>query len=370
MRMIASLHDQKQANNFSLYLRNQGIANTCEVHFDPSIEQIVCKIWVHDEDELPKANTLYEEFQRDPNDPKYQLYTLQSESTLSAIKNPNYGKKTQKKESSLGLVAFILLLCVGIFLGNLFQQNQKEEGQIRYPLITPVQKWLLFDIPPALIALDRAFFAYDITPSTRLEDLSPEAKKALTTAKSLPYFQGFYNYALASIQQKPIPSGPLFVALRKGQVWRLFTPAILHRDLLHILFNMLWLWLLGKQMEKRLSTLQLLIFILITGSIANTCQYLMSGPMFLGFSGVIMAMAGFIWMRQRIAPWEGYPIAKSTFVFLTFFVFAMVALQLASFFLEISGRSFLFNIANTAHIAGGVAGALLGRSNFFAWRIS
>ena len=39
-----------------------------------------------------------------------------------------------------------------------------------------------------------------------------------------------------------------------------------------------------------------------------------------------MGMAGFIWMRQRKAPWEGYPLHPSTFSFLGLFYFGHVIL--------------------------------------------
>ena len=43
---------------------------------------------------------------------------------------------------------------------------------------------------------------------------------------------------------------PLFEKIRQGELWRLFTPCILHRDFLHILFNMIWVWILVKQIEE------------------------------------------------------------------------------------------------------------------------
>jgi GlpG protein len=130
---------------------------------------------------------------------------------------------------------------------------------------------------------------------------------------------------------------------------------------------MAWLWLLGKQIEGRLGKGKMVLFILITGVLANTAQYLMGGPDFLGFSGVIVGMVGFIWMRQKCAPWEGYPLQRSTILFIMVFVGAMLLLEVLAMTLEyfqviqLSG-----GIANTAHIVGGVVGALLGRLRFFA----
>ena len=122
-------------------------------------------------------------------------------------------------------------------------------------------------------------------------------------------------------------------------------------------------------MEKRLGFFKLLVFILITALITDVCQYLMSGPNFLGLSGVIMAQAGFIWMREKKAPWEGYTIQKATLYFLAFYVIAFVLLQIVSFFMERAGmNSIAPSIANTAHIVGALLGLLMGRMHYFsAW---
>jgi GlpG protein len=132
---------------------------------------------------------------------------------------------------------------------------------------------------------------------------------------------------------------------------------------------MLWLIVLGKQIEQRLQPWRYGLFILITAIISNTAQYLMSGPNFIGFSGVLVGMLTFIWVRQKIAAWEGYQIDRLTLIFMLIFVISMAAIQVLSFLAE---KSFEFafspNIANMAHLIGGLVGYFLGRLNFFSWR--
>jgi len=64
---------------------------------------------------------------------------------------------------------------------------------------------------------------------------------------------------------------PFLEKIRQGEVWRLFSPVLLHGTWLHILFNMAWLWLLGRQIEQRLGILKYLIFSVIVGVIAKRC---------------------------------------------------------------------------------------------------
>ncbi len=337
MRIIGTLENQGQAKRFSSYLRSKHIENTCEITFNKQSETISCTIWVHDEDDVDESKSFLDQFLNDPNAPEFNTIE-ESRPKISAIANPHPTKlntKPHAKSFFMGVTYFFLGLCVLIFLLNWMQEisiAKSQEGK-RLVLITPIQSLLLYDEPVALIKLDQFLQKNPIDPSTTMKDLSPEIQGELNALNELPYFRGFYAWFVSRISSKitPLPKGPMFVKIKQGQVWRLFTPCVLHKDLLHILFNMLWLWVLGKQIEMRVPRFRLVLFILIVGIVTNTLQYLMSGPYFLGFSGVIMGMAGFIWMRQKIAPWEGYPLNKSTLLFLLFFVVAMVLLQGVSF---------------------------------------
>jgi GlpG protein len=107
----------------------------------------------------------------------------------------------------------------------------------------------------------------------------------------------------------------------------------------------------------------------ITAAFTNTAQYLISGPNFIGFSGVICAMLAFIWQRQKDAPWEGYQVQKSTFNFMMIFIFGMVALQSFAFALEAAtGTTIPTSIANAAHVFGLGLGFILSKVPYFTKR--
>jgi len=95
---------------------------------------------------------------------------------------------------------------------------------------------------------------------------------------------------------------------------------------------------------------------------------MMSGPNFLGYSGILCAMLSFIWVRQRKAAWEGYVLQDSTMGFMLLFLITVAVIQLASFYMEINGKTaFAIAIANTAHFTGLILGYILGHLNFFSW---
>ncbi len=266
------------------------------------------------------------------------------------------------------ITLWIIGICFLLFFVDLAQSFTMGKSPGEAPIttgITPLQRSLLFDYPDNLSALDDMAKEYDIHSMEELKKTPKEIQKRFYKMSARPVWAGVVNQALFHL-----PNAALFEKIREGQVWRLFTPSLLHKDMLHILFNMSWLWLLGVQIEKRLKKGKMLLLILLLGIFSNVAQYLTGGPYFMGFSGVITGLAGFIWSRQRVAPEEGYPLAKATLQLIFYFVIAMVLLGWMFLTLQALGITrFSLPIANTAHVVGGVSGVILGRINFFKVRV-
>ena len=153
---------------------------------------------------------------------------------------------------------------------------------------------------------------------------TPEAAPLVQEFGKHPPWMGVYNIMLAPKDHRAILwKGEFLSKVRHGQIWRLFTPVILHIGFLHLLFNMLWLVVLGKMVEFNMGRIRFVLFILVSGIFSNLCQYIMTGPLFLGISGVLAAFIGYIWVRKKIAPWEVYFIRKETLYF--FFQLSLVS---------------------------------------------
>ena len=111
--------------------------------------------------------------------------------------------------------------------------------------------------------------------------------------------------------------GPL---VQSGEIWRLFTVALVHGGLTHLFFNMFSLLVLGNPVEASLGKARFLVIFfvsLLTGSLASI--YLNSAPQVsVGASGAVFGLFGaFIAMRKMIS--EGvrdiYVIIGLNFVF-------------------------------------------------------
>jgi membrane associated rhomboid family serine protease len=136
----------------------------------------------------------------------------------------------------------------------------------------------------------------------------------------------------------------------------LFTSQFLHSGWMHILWNMIYLWIFGDNVEDRLGHAPYLLFYLLAGAAAALLQILFnpfSGVPMLGASGAIAAVMGAYFVL--------YPQSRVlTAIFLLFF-FDLVEIP-AIFFL---GIWFLLQVASGVGSLG-VANAAGGGTAFWA----
>jgi GlpG protein len=393
MRLLCTLNNEAQGQILGSYLAKIGIDNQIEIDTNTDwgsneYGNINCRIWVYDEDQFDQAQSIADDFFKSPDDAKFQISERAAKSILEPVQSSikkapqNLVRATRDfsfNRESLGVITlYLLVLCAIIFIFDQLTSPKYERISTAIPYTpvfsSPLKKQLLYDYPHAFVYIDKLVSLYGIEKLQAPEDLPAEGKYLIEQYLTTPYWQGIYNQIVSRL--KHITSNwdfkaPMFEKIRQGEVWRLFTPALMHYDIFHIFFNMIWLIVLGRQIEQRIGKWKYILFVLATGIFSNTCQYLMSGINFLGFSGVLCAMLTFIWVRQRRAAWEGYQMQGGTFAFVAFFILAMFALQLSSFLFEVFGTlSIPSGIANTAHLAGALIGYILGRWNFFAWKPS
>jgi GlpG protein len=139
-----------------------------------------------------------------------------------------------------------------------------------------------------------------------------------------------------------------FSLINQGQVWRLFTPALIHFGFMHVLFNLLWWKDLAKLIETHKGSIFLLLFLIVTGIFSNILQAIMVGANFGGLSGVVYALLGFIWIYKLVNKNFPFQLPKSD-----------VMLMIGWFVLCLFDV-FPFGVANWAHGGGLAMGMILG----------
>ena len=95
---------------------------------------------------------------------------------------------------------------------------------------------------------------------------------------------------------------PTLAQFTDWQAWRYVTPAFIHFSVLHLVFNLLWWWYLGGQIEQRLGSGKLFILLIVGAALPNIAEFFVSGPRFGGLSGVVYALLGYSWLRARLQP--------------------------------------------------------------------
>ena len=199
--------------------------------------------------------------------------------------------------------------------------------------------------------LGRAWRAQPVTLGAMLLSVLGAAIVAFDTGLAWLHWLTFTDF-------RPLPGGRLAfesvaATYARGEYWRLLTPVFLHFGVLHLAFNTLWLWELGRRIEAARGRLTLLAVLVLTGAGGNIAQYLFGGGvMFGGMSGVIYGLLGYAWVWNRVSGAPGLALPRGLMpVMLGWLVLCMSGVVEAIGF----GA-----IANAAHGAGLAIGALLG----------
>ena len=297
MRIIGHLNKESAAQLFVDYLYVKGVDS--EMEWDGGERW---EIWVHEEEQFALAKQLLGEFAANPGAPKFADVGLQAKKMRreAAEKEDRYRKRVKSRAETVAalrrpkigkLTMGLMMVCVGIFL--LMMLNESMNAQIRHYL-----------------SISTPYFKKDDFEKTKEKEKLPE--------------------------------------VRQGQIWRLVTPILMHGSLIHIFFNLWCMKDLGSILEWRLGWRSLLGLILATAVVSNLAQYYTSGPSFLGISGVVFGLLGFLWIKGKFDPNFGLELPRPI-VFLMLIWLVLGYMRVLDSFVGAT-------IANNAHLAGLIAG--------------
>jgi len=162
---------------------------------------------------------------------------------------------------------------------------------------------------------------------------------------------------------------PVFI-LGRGWIWQFVTYMFVHdpRSFSHILFNMLALFIFGRQVERRMGSMEFLLYYILTGTLAGVFSffaYIFTGNFWItlmGASGAVFAVQlafAALFPDSTVYLWGILPL-KAPIMVLGF-----TALELFFIFTGMGG-----NVAHATHLAGFAFGWLyfLIRFGINPWR--
>ena len=379
MRLIGNFEHEVDAYSLYAFLKSENVDAIYEPVKNPHGIVEHYDVWIVSEDDYDKAVDLYEKFLQLPESARKQEIKEPDQGLLKA----DQGKKQEREEPLLvtkgrfvkirkmaALTRIIIFSCVLLFFWTsmeraaLMKQSLELAENIPYTEIT--QK-LLYDFPSCFKELNAFFLKYPELDQKNKQTWTIKQRSEFLEINKIPYWKGYYDQILRKQNGDPQDKAPMFVQIKEGEYWRLISPIFLHGNFLHILFNMLWLFLLGREVEIRVGKVRYLALLVVLSLLSNTAQYLMSGPFFVGFSGVLCGLGGFVWIREKTAPWEGYQVQGATLIFLMVFVLGMMVLQSIAFVSELFslGKFSVSQLGNTAHVTGLICGCILAKVPLF-----
>jgi GlpG protein len=299
MRQIGSIEGDRDAERFSDYLLTQGIGNMVEEQGPGG----AWAVWVEDDDHLDRGRVELEQFRTNPGDARYDV-----ESKAQRIR----------------------------------KQSETSEKRRRAQYVDVRTRWS----HPASLArpVTIVLAAISIIASIAGTRLGLDRNLQAPT----PVANAFYIAPVERVNDRYIQWDDLDAITKHGQVWRLVTPIFLHANVLHLVFNMFWLFDLGSMIETRRGSLFLLVMVLVTAATSNLAQYYLGhfgtpNPLFGGMSGVNYALFGYAWMKGKFQPHHGIGVAPQT-----------VTVML--FWLVLCMTGLVGPVANVAHVVGLLGG--------------
>ena len=322
MRQIGKLASEKHADRFVDHLLTLGIHAKVDKASDGQ-----WILWIHEENHVDQAKSELDAFRSNPDDARYvvaaeeatgirkmeQLRERERRKNIHEVK-PRGGAMAGRGLSGAPVTKVIMVICISLTaLGMFFSKGNGPE----VPIGVQVYSYLGF--------------------------ISPQ------------------DYATYRASPKP----DSLLSIERGQVWRLITPAFLHdtNSILHIAFNMYMFYMLGSIMEPRLGSAHFLMLNLGLALASNLAQGVIpmllvdtplqvyepyyGGILFVGYSGVIYGLFGYLWMRSKYDPTLGIMLnPTSILILMVWFVLCWM--------------NVLGNIANLAHTGGLVVGIITG----------
>jgi GlpG protein len=139
--------------------------------------------------------------------------------------------------------------------------------------------------------------------------------------------------------------------MQNNEWWRLITPMFIHFSLTHLVFNCLWIYVLGSKIEQIDGHITFINLVIFSSIISNLAQHFFGeSALFGGLSGVIYGLLGYCMIIEIDTKQERYDLPPALYLFM------LIWLILG--FLGILNLFGFGNVANYAHLGGLISGII------------
>jgi rhomboid protease GlpG len=305
MRQLVIFESQEQARRLAAYLVTQRIAAHAEQ------ENGGYGVWVRDEDQMPSAREALAHFRENPDDPRYDGV----ESTAIALKRKQEAERDARQK-------------------NVVEMRGRWGSGAGIRRKCPLTIGLI--VISVLVSLaTNTLLKPDTPPNAILDSVS----------------------FVRSTERRSN-----FADVKRGQLWRLVTPAFIHFGPMHLIFNLWLMYFMGGQIEDRLGARLFAQFVLVAAVLSNVAQagvmqWMHHAASFGGMSGVGYAVFGFLWMKVKFDPAAGYQLDRVNVIILLAWLVLCILREYPPFDVILG---LLPNVANTSHVVGLAVGVAVG----------
>ena len=139
--------------------------------------------------------------------------------------------------------------------------------------------------------------------------------------------------------------------MQNNEWWRLISPMFIHFSLTHLVFNCLWIYVLGSKIEQIDGHITFINLVIFSSIISNLAQnFFGESALFGGLSGVIYGLLGYCMIIEIDTKQERYDLPPALYLFM------LIWLILG--FLGILNLFGFGNVANYAHLGGLISGII------------
>lgn len=158
-------------------------------------------------------------------------------------------------------------------------------------------------------------------PNTGQPKRSPPLYRAWATyiilgVTVLVYLLQMYTEWAYGVDLVSVYGAKINEAIIAGEIWRIITPVFLHGSLLHILFNMYALFIIGPMLEHFYGRTRYLLLYFISGVAGNVMSFYLSPDPSLGAStalfGLIVAQGVFVFRNRELFGGQARGLLRNT----------------------------------------------------------